>query len=235
MEKSIFSGSDFNKKISIGDQLVFEKQGRLETIRIELTWEESDLDVCAFMLGDDEMIHDKLDLVYFNSERRWKPNMPFSDPNFKVLPGKVSTWEKDNMGYKNQKKWKDAPLPLSADDSVIGSWDDMDNDDCIEIMHVRLDEVDTHKYASIVFAAAIAKDRIAEGIRFKDVGTPVVRIFDADTDELLAEYKLDQDFPDKDVVRFGRVFYNDKGLWTFEATALADNGGMEYLAMEVYD
>lgn len=103
MGKVNFSGADFDKKISIGDQLVFDKPD-LETIRIELTWKGTDLDVCAFMLGDDEMIHDKLDLVYFNSERRWKPDTPFSDPNFKVLPGKVSTWEKDNMGYKNKKK-----------------------------------------------------------------------------------------------------------------------------------
>lgn len=116
------------------------------------------------------------------------------------------------------------------------SGEDDENSECCETMHVRLDEVDTHKYASIVFAAAVAKDKIEKGERFKDARIPVVSIYDADTDELLVEYKLDQQFPDNDVVRFGRVFYDDdKGFWTLDASAVGDNGGMMYLATEVYD
>ena len=133
---------------------------------------------------------------------------------------------------------------VSQDGSVIGSWDDMDepgeeddkNKECGETMHVRLDEVDTRKYASIVFAAAVAKDKIEKGESFKDAIDPVVSIYDADTDELLVEYKLDQEFPDKDVVRFGRVIYDENTyLWTFEPLAIGDNGGMMYLATEVYN
>ena len=35
-------------------------------------------------------------------------------------------------------------------------------------MHVILDEVDTRKYASIIFAAVVAKDKIEAGETFAD-------------------------------------------------------------------
>ncbi len=245
MAKKLFSGADFDKTISIGDQLVFDKPD-LKTIRIDLTWKGTDLDVCAFLLGDDDMIHNIPDLVYFNSKLRWKTEKPFNDPDFNPLKGEFDKWEdeKEKGTFKNPRKWMEATLPVSQDGSVIGSWDDMDepgeeddkNKECGETMHVRLDEVDTRKYASIVFAAAVAKDKIEKGESFKDAIDPVVSIYDADTDELLVEYKLDQEFPDKDVVRFGRVIYDENTyLWTFEPLAIGDNGGMMYLATEVYN
>lgn len=241
MAKKLFSDADFDKTISIGDQLVFDKPD-LKTIRIDLSWEGTDLDVCAFLLGDDEMIHDTPDLVYFNSKLRWKTNKTPEDSNFDITDGDFDTWEKEQStgAFKNPNKWMQATYPVSADGSVIGSKDEMAEEDddtlCCETMHVRLGEVATGKYASIVFAAAVAKDRIQKGENFKDARVPVVRIYDADKYELLAEYKLDQEFPDKDVVRFGRVVYdNDTYLWSFEPMAIGDNGGMMYLAREVYN
>ena len=50
MAKKLFSDSDFDKTINIGDQLVFDKQD-LKALRIDLTWLGTDLDVCAFVLG----------------------------------------------------------------------------------------------------------------------------------------------------------------------------------------
>ena len=134
----------------------------------------------------------------------------------------------------------EATLPISSDGSVIGSWDDMSDDDddseCGETMHILLEEVDTRKYSSIVFAAAVAKDRIQKGETFADAHDPVVNIYDADTDELLAEYKLAQQFPGKDVVCFGKVTYdNDTMLWNFEPMAKGDKGGMMFLATEVFN
>jgi len=240
MAKKLFSDADFDKSISIGDQLVFDKQD-LKTLRIDLVWKGTDLDICAFLLGEDGLIHDKADLVYFNSQLRWKAKKDFSDPAFNPLEGDVSTWAKDSVNFKNQRKWMEATLPISSDGSVIGSWDDMDdgedeNAECGETMHVLLDEVDSRKYASIVFAAAVAKDRIQKGETFEDAHDPVVNIYDADTDELLAEYKLAQQFPGKDVVCFGKVVYdNDTMLWSFEPMADGNTGGMMYLATEVFN
>lgn len=90
MAKKLFSDVDFDKSISIGDELVFDKQD-IKALRIDLIWKGTDLDICAFMLGDDGLIHDKADLVYFNSQLRWKTDREFSDPEFEPLKGKVST------------------------------------------------------------------------------------------------------------------------------------------------
>ena len=131
----------------------------------------------------------KADLVYFNSQLRWKTTKEFNDPDFNPLEGKVSTWAQDGGNYKNPRKWMESTLPISSDGSVIGSWDDMADDDadeeCGETMHVLLEEVDVHKYPKIVFAAAVAKDRIQKGETFADAHDPVVSIYDADTDELI--------------------------------------------------
>lgn len=240
MAKKLFSDADFDKSISVGDQLVFDKQD-LKTLRIDLTWEGTDLDICAFLLGEDGLIHDRSDLVYFNSQLRWKPRKDFSDDDFNPLDGKVSTWAQDSANYKNQRKWMESTLPISSDGSVIGSWDDMASDDeddneCGETMHVLLEEIDTRKYSSIVFCAAVAKDRISKGETFADADHPTVNIFDADTDELLAEYKLDAKFPGKDVVCFGKVVYDpDSILWNFQPMADGYVGGMMYLATEVFN
>lgn len=238
MAKKLFSADDFDKSISIGDKLVFDKQD-LKTIRIDLEWVGTDLDICAFLLGEDGYIHARPDLVYFGSQLRWKTDKDFKDPDFNPLEGKVSTWDKDSTNFKNPRKWMEATLPISSDGSVIGSWDDMageDDEECSETMHILLEEVDTRKYASIVFAAAVAKKCIEKGETFADAHDPVVRIYDADEDELIAEYKLAQQFPGKDVVRFGKVIYdNTSMLWNFEPMAQGDKGGMQYLATEVYN
>lgn len=238
--KKLFSAEDFDKSVSIGDQLVFDKQD-LKTLRLDLTWKGTDLDICAFLLGEDGLIHDKNDLVYFNSQLRWKTKKEFSDENFNPLEGKLSTWENDRINYKNINKWKEATLPISSDGSVIGSWDDMADDEgeeaeCGETMHVLLEEVDMRKYSSIVFAAAVAKDRIQAGETFADAHDPVASIYDADTEELLAEYRLAEQFVGKDVVCFGKVVYDEQStLWSFEPMADAYKGGMMYLATEVFN
>lgn len=238
MAKKLFSADDFDKHISVGDELVFDKP-TLKTVKIDLIWAGTDLDVCAFLLGDDGMIKIKEDLVYFKSQRRWMPEPPISDPGFDPLKGRISrSWKEE--GFKNPQKWMDATLPLSADDSVIGSWDDMadedgGDDDCGETMHVRLDEVDVSQYSSIVFAAVVAKDRIQKGESFADAHDPVARIYNADEDELIAEYKLADQFPGKDAVCFGRMVYDEESMmWKFEPMADAYNGGMEFLATEIY-
>ena len=134
--KKLFSADDFDKQISVGEQLVFDKQD-LNTIKVDLIWAGTDLDVCAFMLGDDNLMNEREDLIYFKSQHRWMPELPLNDPNFNPLKGRVSgTWKDE--GFKNPLKWMEATLPLSGDQSVIGSWDDMaedDESDCGETMH----------------------------------------------------------------------------------------------------
>lgn len=237
MAEKLFSNDDFDKRIRIGDELVFDKP-ELSEIRIDLTWAGTDLDICAFMLGSDGMIHEKVDLVYFNSQFRWKPEKDFNDKNFNPLKGSFSQWSDASKNFKNQRKWMDATLPISVDGAVIGSWDDMsdEDEDCGETMHVILDEVDTRRYSSIVFAAVVAKARIAVGETFADANEPSVRIYDMKADKLIAEYKLAGEFPGKDAVCFGRLDFNpESALWKFVPMADSYNGGMLYLATEVYN
>lgn len=234
MAKKLFSDEDFDKEVHVGEQLGFNKPD-LKTIKVDLIWAGTDLDVCAFMLGEDGMMTVKEDLVYFKSQHRWLPEKPFDDPEFNPLLGRVSkSWEEE--GFRNPNKWRDATLPLSADNSVIGSWDDMsDDDDCGETLHILVDEVDVRRYNTIVMAAAVAKDRIEKGESFADAHDPIVRIYDADEDELMAEYKLAENFPGKDVVCFGKLVWDpDEEMWIFEAMADAYNGGMQYLATEIF-
>lgn len=240
MAKKLFSDDDFDKSLSVGDELVFDKP-ELTKLRIELTWAGTDLDLCAFMLGKDGMIHQMEDLVYFKSKLRWKTEKEFNDDDFNPLKGSFSTWPEASSDFKNPNRWLEATLPISADGAVIGSWDDMadgedDDEEKLEVMHIILNEVDTRKYSSIIFAAVVAKDRIAAGETFADAHDPVVTIYNAETDEVVAEYKLASVFPGKDAVCFGRMdFDNHAFLWNFIPMDESYNGGMQYLATEVYN
>lgn len=235
--KKLFSADDFDKELHIGDVLVFDKP-ELTKLRVDLTWFGTDLDICAFLLGDDECMHDRDDLVYFKSKRRWKTAKSFDAPDFNPLEGEVSTWPA--QGYKNPQKWMDETLPISNDDAVIGSWDDMSDDggddECGETMHILLDEVDVTKHKSIVIAAVVAKAVIEKGGTFADAREPIVTIYNVENDELVGEYKLDNDFPGKDAVCLAKLVYDeDSFMWNFIPMADAHKGGMQYLATEVFN
>ena len=241
MEKEkLFSEDAFDKRLSIGDELSFVKN-ELRKLRIDLTWAGTDLDVCAFLLDENGLIREKSDLVFYNSQLRWKTRKEFSDPDFNPLDGERSTWPAP--GFRNPRKWMERTLPLSTDGSVIGSWDDMaeddeDDDDKQETLHVLLDDVDVKRYSSIVLAAAVAPDRILRGETFADAHNPVATIYNAQNNEgeLIAEYKLAAIAPGKDAVCFGKLEWDQKAfVWKFIPLAEGYNGGMEYLAREVFD
>lgn len=184
------------------------------------------------------MMHEKTDLVYFNSKLRWKTEKEFTDPAFDPLVGSFSEWPAE--GFKNPRKWMEVTLPISADGSVIGSWDDPGGEDeedgSGESMHVLLDEVNIRKHSSIVFAAVIAKREVEMGKTFENAHDPVVCIYNVDTDEVVAEYKLAKSFPGKDAVCFGRMEYDpDTMMWNFVPMDDSYNGGMQYLATEVFN
>lgn len=242
--KKLFSGDDFEKRLSIGDELIFDKP-ELTKLRVDLTWSRSsrtndliDLDVCAFLLDKDGLMVEREDLVYFNSELRWKPAKPFNHPEFNPLVGEFSKWPAP--GFRNPKKWNEATLPISSDGGVIGSWDDKGDDKDVneagEQMHIQLDEIDVLKHQSIVLAVAVAKKEIMEGKTFADAQSPMVTIFNAETDKEIASYNLDSDFPGKDVVCFAKLEFNEDTLqWNFIPLADGYNGGLQFLAREVFN
>lgn len=229
-----FAEGDFKKSLNLADELVFDKQ-KFNKIKVELSWEGDDLDLCAFLVDANDKICNRLDLVFWGSERRWLTEKTFDDANFNPMKGKVSVWENDaEKGFKNKDKWKERTLPLSLDDSVIGSWDDGGEGECGERMHVLLSEVDTRLYKSIIFAAVVSEKNIAQGMTFSDVKNPYVSIYDAESNKALAEYRLNQDFPGKGSVCFGKLTLDQNDLWKFITMADSYEGGMYYLAREVF-
>lgn len=243
----LFSSDDFEKRLNVGDELIFDKEG-LNQIRVDLTWAGTDLDVCAFLLDKEGLMSEREDLVYFKSKLRWQPEKSFEDPDFFPLPGKFTRFE--TSGYGNPRPWEEATLPVSGDGSVIGSWDDKgdETDERTdeegnplrgEQMHIFLDKVNVKKHKSIVLAAVVAKDRIQKGETFLDAFNPVVTIVDVSKEKEpkeIAEYRLDESFPNKDAVCFGRLEYDENSyLWNFVPMAESYNGGMQYLAREVYN
>lgn len=55
-----------------------------------------------------------------------------------------------------------------------------------------------------------------------------IRIYDAQTDEEIARYDLDEDFSVETAVEFGRL-YRHNGQWKFEAIGNGSKGGMQSL------
>ena len=58
--------------------------------------------------------------------------------------------------------------------------------------------------------------------------------FDEEKPVYLAEYSLNQDFPEKCSVCVGKFELGEDDLWHFEAIADAYPGGMAYLAQNVF-
>ena len=64
----------------------------------------------------------------------------------------------------------------------------------------------------------------------------IVTIYNADTEEQVAEYKLASSFPGKDAVCFARMDFNeDTYLWNFVPLEESYNGGIQFLATEVFN
>ena len=61
-----------------------------------------------------------------------------------------------------------------------------------------------------------------------------IRIYDAQTDEEIARYDLDEDFSVETAVEFGRL-YRHNGQWKFEAIANGSKGGMQSLVNQYID
>lgn len=61
---------------------------------------------------------------------------------------------------------------------------------------------------------------------FGQVRNSFVRIFNADTNEVLLKYELEEDFSIETAVEFGRI-YKREGKWKFEAVGVGMKGGLQ--------
>ena len=118
--------------------------------------------------------------------------------------------------------------PLSPDKAVESSGDDTtggssDGDD--ETLTVDLSKVDP-KIQEIVFTVTIHEYE-ARRQNFGQVRNSFIRIYNAQTNEEIAKYELDEDFSVETAVEFGRL-YKRGGEWKFEAMGIGYKGGLDF-------
>jgi tellurium resistance protein TerD len=118
--------------------------------------------------------------------------------------------------------------PKSPDGAVESSGDDLtggnsDGDD--ETLTVDLAKVDP-KIQEIVFTVTI-HDYETRRQNFGQVRNSFIRIYNAQNNEEIAKYELDEDFSVETAVEFGRL-YKRSGEWKFEAMGIGYKGGLQY-------
>ena len=91
---------DFTKDLQKGERFSFTKDSGLNRIQVDLTWlPGADLDACAFLLGEDGIIEDDANFVYFKSNTRWLSTNE-EDPT----EGDFEPY--DGAKHKNKKLWR---------------------------------------------------------------------------------------------------------------------------------
>ena len=114
----------------------------------------------------------------------------------------------------------DGSVSSSGDDLTGGNSDGGDD----ETLTVHLDMV-TNQIQEIIFTVTIysAEERRQN---FGQVHNAYIRIYNAETDEEIARYDLDEDFSTETAIEFGRL-YRRNSEWKFEAMGIGYNGGLQ--------
>lgn len=126
----------------------------------------------------------------------------------------------------------DGKRPVSNDGSVLGSVDDLGDDDDNTGEGNEEIEVDLSKTNAlidqIIFTASIywEKDAPSEKYNFGQVRNAYILIKNAVSGEEICRYDLDEDFSTEKGVEFGRL-YRRNGAWKFEAVGTSYADGLE--------
>lgn len=201
-----------NFDLKKGEKFKLGKSDDLSEIQVDLNWKTgADLDAVAFLLSEDGVITDDADFVYYNSKNRSEPF--------------------DIKKYGSKRNWKNETVPMSADGSVLGSLDDLgeedgDNEESGETMHVDLGKV-RPAIREIVFCVSIYDESGYQ--TFNDVRDPTIVITNEETGEELCSYNLKEHFSTETAVVAGALVLNDEGEWEFEAIGKGYDGGLETL------
>ena len=126
----------------------------------------------------------------------------------------------------------DGKRPVSNDGSILGSVDDLGDDDDNTGEGNEEIEVDLSKTNAlidqIIFTASIywEKGAPSEKYNFGQVRNAYILIKNAVSGEEICRYDLDEDFSTEKGVEFGRL-YRRNGAWKFEAVGTSYADGLE--------
>lgn len=198
--------------LSKGEKFSLGKGEELSAIQVDLKWKAgADLDASAFLLNDEGVISEDADFVYYNSNHRSEPY--------------------DRAKYGSKNNWRSSTVPMSHDGSVLGSADDLgeedeSGDESGETMHVDLSKV-RPEVTEIVFVVTIYDEK--GGVTFKNVRDPEIVITNEETGEELCSYNLKEKFSTETAVVAGSLVLNEDGDWEFEAIGKGYDGGLQTL------
>jgi len=178
-----------------------------------------DLDVAAFMIGSNKKTPGDDYLVFYNSDKRVKPN----DLNT-IVPS--SLWSNnDDLRHESR--------PVDPELSVIGSIDDEDGqtseDGDDETMDINLNKVRPDIQEIVICVSIYEWQKRKQN--FGQVERAYVRLYKPGNDAEGKEdyrYDLTEDFSACASVEFCRL-YRYNGAWKVQATGIAHKGGLEEL------
>lgn len=195
----------------------------LSKLKVEMGWKVNpnalppyDLDASTFLLGNSGQIENEYDFVFYGSPNRTSALDEHGNPIY------------DENG-------EPVTRPVSLDKSVLGSIDDLgDDDDDTGEGNEEID-VDLTKTAAsikeILFTVSIYWDPndVKDPRRkynFGQVRDAYIQIKNAVTGEIICRYDLDEDFSTDKGVEFGRL-YRRGSEWKFQAVGEAHTDGLE--------
>lgn len=208
-------------EIKKGDRFKIQKSEGLEKIQVDLTWKSgADLDAEAFLIGEDGVIIEDGDFVFYNSNTRANPQT-----------GKFEEFDRNT--HRNKKNWRAVTIPVSTDGSVLGSADDLGDgedeagDGAGETMHVNLNKV-RPEITEIIFCVTIYHEE-GDNVTFGAVREPAIVISNEETGEELCRYALNENFSTETAVEAGKLVIDEEGEWSFEAIGQGYDGGLQTL------
>lgn len=188
----------------------------LTHLTVEMGWKVNpnanppyDLDASTFLLAASGQIENEYDFVFYGS------------------PNKVTV--------KNKETGEDEERPCSVDKSVLGSVDDLGDDDDDtgegnEEIDVDLTKT-SQKIKEILFTVSIywnpndINDK-RRSYNFGQVRDAYIQIKNAITGETICRYDLDEDFSTSKGVEFGRLYRRGEE-WKFQAVGESHADGLE--------
>lgn len=209
----------------------------LSRLRVEMGWQVDpnalppyDLDASTFLLRANGEIGVEEDFVFYGSSNTVHATDDHGNPIY------------DENG-------DPAMRPISKDESVLGSIDDLGDDDDDSGLGEEAIDIDLSKTSELVteilFTASIywhPSDETTSSVdkktgrqypnrprlryNFGQVRNAYIQIRNMATGEIICRYDLDEDFSTDKGVEFGRL-YRRNGAWKFEAVGRPHRDGLE--------